>query len=589
MVQVGAWLSAGSIRTALSAGAVVAACVPPAPLWTGDGGEGGDSGAGNPGGESGTEAGGTAGTIGGTSGRDGAGRNGDEAGAGGDAGNDSSGGGGMDGGSSGSSGNGGGAEGGSGAMAGRAGGGAGTGGTIGKAGAGGAGAGGMSAGAAGAGTGGTSAGAGAAGMGGAAGSSAGGGGSSGMCATGPVSPWNEEFSSTSLDPAWTVWQYTGQRNNGLTSSANHFSLTTSPGALRYFVDPLTFAAPWINYEPWFHNPYRWYDPGLELARPINGTEWSLDVKVSWYVPLVVNAAGFYVAVHLGVPGTTGFSVAVRRYSNDDFSGGAQSDNNFIWAYAMEPSEPGVSRFDQEPDVAIQAELAPTITRFIRFRRRNADLTVFLSTDGVVWPPTFSTTIPEDFRCAAQRVLLSGEAWAVPNGSYADYDYIRLENAETKRAFITESSRAPDFGGISGADAACNADADAAKISGTYRAWIGDDTGSAPARIARAADGYFRTDGTRIADDYDDLVDGTLDAPLNVTARGTALSLAQAWTNVHLGSAGFPGPASCSNWTTASSNVYGWTGIADRTTSEWTESQILPCGPNRRAHFYCFEQ
>jgi hypothetical protein len=160
----------------------------------------------------------------------------------------------------------------------------------------------------------------------------------------------------------------------------------------------------------------------------------------------------------------------------------------------------------------------------------------------------------------------------------------------KLVFITETSVASTFQGAPAADAICNQEAAAAGLAGTYRAWLGeDDLSSMVLRVAQSESGYVRTDGTSIADNYADLVDGTLDAPINVTALGATVSEVQAWSNQHVGApVPFLGAASCAGWTTTASTSYGWTGLADETDSAWTEGQILPCSPYRLARFYCFQ-
>lgn len=415
------------------------------------------------------------------------------------------------------------------------------------------------------------------------------GGEPGDCPHHELAVWSDDFDGASLSPAWTTFQYSGERHNGQSSPANHLALVPNPGVLRYFVDPLTFGAPWLDYAPFFHEPYRWYDPGAELTRGINGDAWALDVKVTWYVPLYVNAAGHYVAVHFGEPGTSGHSYAVRRYSNDDTNAGKPLESNFIRVIEMEAGNVALARFDDIPDYAELATLTANITRYVRFERVRDQFFVSLSKDGMAWPPpVVAATIPESFRCSPQRVSITGEAWYSPQGSYADYDSVRL-HARAKRVFLTEGAWPPTFGGVAAADAYCDAEARSAGIEGQYRAWLGDESTTAPSRIARSADGYARTDGVLVANDYADLTDGGLNAPINVSARGEVIQGVQAWSNIHLGGSVYPGTAACQGWATDSASAYGWTGKADEATSEWTESQLLPCGPYRKAHFYCFER
>lgn len=166
----------------------------------------------------------------------------------------------------------------------------------------------------------------------------------------------------------------------------------------------------------------------------------------------------------------------------------------------------------------------------------------------------------------------------------------------KRVFVTENFLYPDFGGLVGADAVCQNEASNAGLCGTWMAWLADDTGQSPAtRFVRATSGYVRTDGVQVASSWADLTDGTLNAPINVTAaRGTG-SGTLVWTDVDTtGVAGWPtqttNPGSCHNWASRASGSYAGAGSMDRTTSEWTASQILECsGVGTRYPLYCFEQ
>ncbi len=49
----------------------------------------------------------------------------------------------------------------------------------------------------------------------------------------------DDFNSPALDPAWTVVSYTGTRSYGFTTPANSYSLTASPGNLRYSLEAMT--------------------------------------------------------------------------------------------------------------------------------------------------------------------------------------------------------------------------------------------------------------------------------------------------------------------------------------------------------------
>jgi hypothetical protein len=234
-----------------------------------------------------------------------------------------------------------------------------------------------------------------------------------------IESWRDEFDSASLSPAWAVWQYAGERHNNQTSPANHFSLSESAGRLRYYVDPMTHPAAWRDYAAYFASPYYWYDPGLSLERELGGLHWALEIKASYFVPNVVNAAQHEVAVHFDPPGTAGLHCYLDRFSNDDVGAGTSKTNN-VFNAACSIGEEGVAERWSE-----WAGLDTTIVRFVRFERDGASLKIRMGAEQGAWTDLVTMTIPEAFACAQQKLLISGAAWFSPQGSYADYDYVHF--------------------------------------------------------------------------------------------------------------------------------------------------------------------
>jgi hypothetical protein len=233
-----------------------------------------------------------------------------------------------------------------------------------------------------------------------------------------VASWSEEFSEATLDPAWDVWEYTGERHNSQTSPANHFLLDGS-GALRYYVDPMTYAAAWHNYEPYFASPFYWYDPGVSIERELGGSRWSVEFKAEYFVPNVVNSAQHEVAIRLEQPDGSALHCAFDRFSNDDVNAGSSHTNNTFFATC---SLDGVSQGETFTE---WAGLDTSIVRFVRFAREAEILSIQVSTDGTSWNDAISVDIPEEVSCAPQRLMISGAAWFSPQGSFADYDYVRF--------------------------------------------------------------------------------------------------------------------------------------------------------------------
>lgn len=161
-----------------------------------------------------------------------------------------------------------------------------------------------------------------------------------------------------------------------------------------------------------------------------------------------------------------------------------------------------------------------------------------------------------------------------------------------RVFVTASTYQGDFGGLTGADAVCQKEAVAASLTGTYLAWLSDSQGSPSKRFAKQTVPYVRADGVTIAKNWKSLVSGTLAAPINVTASGAVIPMADnAWTMTTM--EGTPS-SSCGNscfcldWT-ATYYASSSTGKPYNTDAGWTDTGFYQdCGifPN---HLYCFER
>lgn len=260
---------------------------------------------------------------------------------------------------------------------------------------------------------------GAAGASGAGAAGTGGGSAGAGCDGSSVDSWDDEFDSSTLGSEWNVWEFNGQRMNGQSSPANHFLTMANPGVLRYVVDPMTYPGAMSDYAPSLST--YWYDPGIEISRPIGGSSWRVDIRATWYVPLVVNSAGFNIYLRFGPGSSNSYSAQFWRFSYDDSQSGQPSDGNCFRA--------GMGTMVYRPDDPAwfaRAPLTTSIERFLRFERSDATLTIQVSADEQTWVEVARGDIPDELRCEAQSVVFSGSAWFNPSGSYADYDYVRFE-------------------------------------------------------------------------------------------------------------------------------------------------------------------
>ena len=173
----------------------------------------------------------------------------------------------------------------------------------------------------------------------------------------------------------------------------------------------------------------------------------------------------------------------------------------------------------------------------------------------------------------------------------------------KLVFVTSGSFTSAFGGVSGADALCTGIAQSSGLPGSagansYRAWLSDTTksGTAAARLTPSPYPYLRLDGIKVADDWNDLVDGDIDARIYIDENGTSVSSAAlAWSSTNP-SGGLSSSSSsqgtvnaCNDWAVTPGGVSNF-GSVNATTSDWTAlsgSALLCAGKMRR--LYCFQQ
>jgi cysteine-rich repeat protein len=168
--------------------------------------------------------------------------------------------------------------------------------------------------------------------------------------------------------------------------------------------------------------------------------------------------------------------------------------------------------------------------------------------------------------------------------------------EARLAFATSTLHDGNLGGLMGADTICNMRAQEAGLPGTYMAWLSTNEGSPATRFVQSMVPYFTVTGIKIADNWTDLVDATLDASLQIDQWGAPSPIG---TNVCVvnnvqnnrtaftgtGSNGLPNGGSCTNFT---SNVGPVTvGVTTSATFRWTNCAQLSCA--NTSAIYCFQQ
>jgi hypothetical protein len=162
----------------------------------------------------------------------------------------------------------------------------------------------------------------------------------------------------------------------------------------------------------------------------------------------------------------------------------------------------------------------------------------------------------------------------------------------KIIFVTSASFKGNLGGLTGADAKCQAEADGpASIvpSGTYLAWLSDGTDSPDTRFTKTAHPYMLPDGTKIAEDFFDLTDGSIPHALDVDPTGKPLGLTYYWTGTNADGTTAQTLATCDGWTADPViNFRGMAGSIVRGPTLWSSGYAsMSCSV--RYKLACFQQ
>ena len=247
----------------------------------------------------------------------------------------------------------------------------------------------------------------------------------GFIANNTCAQFFDDFSSSTLDPSWTVvqtWPGGAPRVYGYTSPGNHFSLTNNPGYLRYWLDPMTHPEGFlIDYGPYF-NVYQ-YDAGLEIHQTFSGDRWLFEAGGIFNLP-ASNGRGFILRLYFGDGEEGTYYMQIYR--------GADVHWNGVFMNLNEKIGPG------QDDYSVLAtyqpigpwyygayNYPPPTPQYYRVERNGGVLTVYWSDDAADWNTAFTYDLGSALDGLEQRVVVTGICWFFPTDSYADWDYISI--------------------------------------------------------------------------------------------------------------------------------------------------------------------
>jgi hypothetical protein len=164
----------------------------------------------------------------------------------------------------------------------------------------------------------------------------------------------------------------------------------------------------------------------------------------------------------------------------------------------------------------------------------------------------------------------------------------------RRVFVTSSRHTGNIGGLPGAHAICQALADAAGLGGTYKAWLSSGLTGPASTMIHSTVPYLLVNGQKVADNWNDLTDGSLRHAIDRDEHGRELQPepfvcdgGEVWSNTTPTGAPLNALNDCVGWTSTSGTSNN--GDLHRSDERWTEGDCANTTCLSDLPFYCFEQ
>jgi len=156
----------------------------------------------------------------------------------------------------------------------------------------------------------------------------------------------------------------------------------------------------------------------------------------------------------------------------------------------------------------------------------------------------------------------------------------------RRIFVTSTRQTAALGGITGGDEICATQAADANLEGEFKAWLSTTSSSVVDRLSHEGGPFVRVDETIVANDWADLLDGALLAPINLDATGQARA-GDVWTGTLATGASYT-VDDCAVFTSGdNADGHALCGSSTSATSTWTNNQLAACSSTLR--LYCIEE
>ena len=155
-----------------------------------------------------------------------------------------------------------------------------------------------------------------------------------------------------------------------------------------------------------------------------------------------------------------------------------------------------------------------------------------------------------------------------------------QSDEKKLIFVTNGTWTGNLGGLAGADAKCNTEANSRRFSGTFQALLGSAAGIPFTRSIGYPVEYVNVTKGQIQSNFYNLFSGGI---VNPVKPGSGLGAT--WTG--LNGDGSRSNVDCNSWTTESGLANGTVGLTNVITSNWLNTADAIC--SNLIPLYCIEQ
>ncbi len=188
-------------------------------------------------------------------------------------------------------------------------------------------------------------------------------------------------------------------------------------------------------------------------------------------------------------------------------------------------------------------------------------------------------------CNGDRNVAGGDGCETP-GALPDCGSTRLVFV-TAGTYAVASLEGVDS--VDGANSICQRQATLEGLPGLYLAWMSDENNE-PVSTFRSKGGPWQLlNGKVVANDFTDLIDGSLEIAINISEKGTLVNNARVATGTER--SGARSSQDCVSWSetkTEFGDTFRFTyGRTNETDHRWTTYTTERC--TERAHLYCFQQ